>query len=35
VDDLGNRLGKLTVSGDNCTISLRANERALIDVLWK
>lgn len=35
VDDFGNRLGKLTVSGDSVTISLRGNERVLIDVLWK
>lgn len=35
VDNLGGRLGKLTVSGDTCTIALRANERVLVDVIWK
>ena len=35
VDNLGGRLGKLTVAGDSCTIALRANERVLVDVLWK
>ena len=35
VDNLGGRLGKLTVAEDSCTISLRANERVLVDVLWK
>ena len=35
VDNLGGRIGKLTVVGDACTISLRANERVLVDVLWK
>ena len=35
VDNLGGRIGKLTVAGDTCTISLRANERVLVDVLWK
>ncbi len=35
VDGLGGRIGKLTVSGDSCTIALRANERVLVDVLWK
>ncbi len=35
VDSLGGRIGKLTVAEDTCTISLRANERVLVDVLWK
>ncbi len=35
VDNLGGRLGKLTVAGDSWTIALRANERVLVDVLWK
>ncbi len=35
VDNLGGRLGKLTTNGDCCTIALRANERALVDVVWK
>ena len=35
VDSLGGRLGKLTVADDSCTISLRANERVFVDVLWK
>ncbi len=35
VDNLGGRLGKLTIAEDSCTISLRANERVLVDILWK
>ncbi len=35
VDNLGGRLGKLTTNGDCCTIALRANERVLVDVIWK
>ncbi|MDX1928565.1 MAG: hypothetical protein SFV81_18690 [Pirellulaceae bacterium] len=35
VDNLGGRIGKLTATGDSCTIGLRANERVLVDVLWK
>ncbi len=35
VDNLGGRIGKLTVAEDTCTISLRANERVFVDVLWK
>ncbi len=35
VDHLGGRIGKLTAEGDCCTISLRANERVLVDVLWQ
>ena len=35
VDNLGGRLGKLTVAGDSWTIALRASERVLVDVLWK
>lgn len=35
VDNLGGRLGKLTVENDSFTIALRANERVLVDALWK
>lgn len=35
VDNLGGRIGKLTTAGDSCTIGLRANERVLVDILWK
>jgi alpha-mannosidase len=35
VDYLGNRLNRLTASGDGVTIALRAGEQALVDLLWR
>lgn len=35
VDFLGNRLNRLTASGDGVTIALRAGEQALVDLLWR
>jgi alpha-mannosidase len=35
VDYLGERLTRLTSSGDQVSIAMRANEQALVDLLWK